>query len=89
MEESTSRITIPCLRSSRRMSNVILIILLDILLFISEPEPAQDPLCEEIDPLTLIDVIEIPIPADTSTNTSPAKSDVEHSNIVSSTATGM
>jgi hypothetical protein len=59
-----------------------------ILLSISEPEPAEDPLCEVIDPLTMIDVIELPMPEDTSTNTSPAKSDVEQSNIVSSTASG-
>ena len=79
----------------RWISRITLIILLELFklftsyfLRILESEPGQDPLCEAIDPLTMIDVIQIPIPAEISTNTSPAKSDVEQSNIVSSTASG-
>lgn len=55
----------------------------------SEPVPAEDPLCGIIDPLTMIDDVEVAIAANTSTSTSPAKSDVEQSNIVSSTASGL
>ncbi|CAB4002524.1 histone acetyltransferase KAT6A-like, partial [Paramuricea clavata] len=54
----------------------------------TEPVPAEDPLCGIIDPLRMIDDVEVAIAANTSTNTSPAKSDVEQSNIVSSTASG-
>ena len=58
-------------------------------IFILEPEPVEDLLGQTMDPMMIIDDdIPIPLPPNTSTNISPVKSDVEQSNIVSSTASG-
>lgn len=55
----------------------------------SEPEPVDDLLGQTLDPMVIIDDdIQVPLPPNTSTNISPVKSDVEQSNIVSSTASG-